>query len=343
MRIRIGLIIFALLTTLGISIKVLGNNKEIIPLEKWEKNKKVDREVKEIIEKMDRWARKAEDLDDLGWNLEFVRLGTKLYKVGILGLPEMIKEIKNEDLDWKTRLSIISTIPVLKGIDSVKTVIVPVLGEILLDKSIDKRVRGAICTYGFEKMKDTSATPFLIKTMEDKSNPEEVRWAAIRSVGVLRDERAIPSLWNILISNDSDGIRAITSLSLACMGSKIRNKVDELIKIYNSEKTGLVKERMIWLLSSTKDDRVIPILVKNKHQSAAIKGLAGIGSKNAKKALLSLLNDKDEWVRVDAVEALVSMKDKSVAPKIEEGIKNTKTKQARKVMMKYLKKLKEIR
>jgi len=291
-------------------------NKTVIPLEKWERNKRVDKKVYKIADKLEYICKKnKDDYEAIGWSPTAAKLYFELGKImkesGAYALPPIYEIAKDKKRSIVLRIMMSDALADSKNPAGVRAVI-----GFLLDKGESERFRvNAADMLG--RIKDTTATTALIETMEDKSNPEKVRWEAVRSVGEIRDEDAIPHLWSLLINDENEEIRAIAAMSLGCMGNKIRDRAGELIEIFNNEKSGLVKDKLIWTLISTKDERVIPILVKWKHTPIAIEGLKVIGGPEAKEALLELLKDKDEGVRFDAAKTLIKMRDKSVIPKIE--------------------------
>ena len=291
----------------------------------------INRKVRRLVQEMDLIARSTRDLETFGF--ASIVQARELYGMGEKALPEMLRQIKNKSLHSNLRFDMISHLGYFGYVRKkyLKEVI-DSLGKMLLDKSEDPSVRNGICGYFFEVVKDTHATSYLIQVMEDKSNPERVRWCAIRSLGEIRDERAIPHLWGILEGNDTEDIRAITAMSLGCMGSKIREEADRLIKLYRNEESGLVKDKLIWAMISTKDKKVIPILLENKRKPIAIEGLRVIGGREGKEALLQLLKDEDEGVRYDAALSLLKMRDKSVIPAIESVIPTFNSSGFRKVI-----------
>jgi len=319
-----------------------------LPLEKWPTNAKVDREVDQLVEEMDKMSRETVELE--GLPVAFDNLCNGILKIGIPGLPETIKQIENRDRDWKTRLTLISLIPYLRDIDSVKGAIIQPLANILLDKSNDIMVRTAVCTYGFSKLKDTAATEALIETMEDKSNPEDVRYSAAHAFVFLHDERAVQPLLNVVDSDISVDVRKIAVAALGAIGRETSNRemIQPLLEIAK-DRSDPVRTNAISALGAMKAEEALPLILeiaKGKQgydRHVAIWSLGNIGGHKAKRVLFDIArSDRDEWARVDAIKALIDMGDESIKEQIQDAINSVNNPGGKKVLLdKFSKKFSE--
>ena len=305
-----------------------GESLSELPIDKWPRDKEIDDKVKQIVKRMDWWAKKTEGLDALGWNIFFCRLGEKLMKIGIKGLPYMLESVRDEHLDWETRVTIVSNIPYMEGIDTLHRVVISALGEILLDKRINESVRAGICSYCLEKLKDTSATPYLIQVMEDKSNPERVRWCAAHAFVFIPDERAVKPLLKNLDEDPSMEVKKISISALGAIGRKTGNKamVPKLMGIVEDKGRNPLRYFAISALGAMKEDRLVPLLtqsIKNKDKrdfDVVIWALGNIGTPECKEVLLQLLKDEDESIRFNAANALIKTGDKGAISEVERSL-----------------------
>lgn len=319
-----------------------------LPLEKWPTNAKVDREVDQLVEEMDKMSRETVELE--GLPVAFDNLCNGILKIGIPGLPETIKQIENRDRDWKARLTLISLIPYLRDIDSVKGAIIQPLANILLDKSDDIMVRTAVCTYGFSKLKDTTATEALIETMEDKSNPKELRYSAAHSFVFLHDERAVQPLLNVVDSDSSTDVRKIAIAALGAIGRETSNRemVQPLLAIAK-DSGNPVRTNAVSALGVLKAEEALPLILEiaqgkqGYDRYVAIWALGNIGGEEAKEVLFDIArNDRDEWVKVDAIKALIDMGDESIIEQIQDAINSVNNPGGKKVLLdKFSKKFSE--
>ena len=296
-----------------------GESLSELPIDKWPRDRRIDKQVKRLAKKIEFHCKLVKgDYGAFGWDIVGVKL---LYKLGEIvrnnpqkGIPSVYDIAMDRGRDRLLRGLMWEGL-----LDLEEEACVKAACKFILDKSEDEILRARVIEL-LGGTKDTSATPYLIQVMEDKSNPDRVRWCAIRSLGEIRDERAIPHLWGILEGNDTEDIRAITAMSLGCMGSKIREEADRLIKLYRNEESGLVKDKLIWAMISTKDKKVIPILLENKRKPIAIEGLRVIGGREGKEALLQLLKDEDESIRFFAAKAIIKTGDKEAISEVERSL-----------------------
>ncbi len=311
----------------------------LIPLEKWPENPKINKEIINIVDEMDEMCIETTEL--AGLPLKFDFLCDRVLNIGIPGLPETIKQIENKDRDWKTRLTLVSLIPYLNDIDSIKSVVIQPMANVLLDKNDNTKVRSAICTYGFSKLKDTTATDAIIETMMDKSNPEELRYSATHAFVFLHDERAVQSLLNVFDTDSSIDVQKIAVAALGAIGRETSNKdmVHPLLEIAK-DSGNPVQENVIYALGVIKAEEALPHILEiaygkqGYHRYAAIWALGNLGGEDAKRVLFDIaFNDKEEWIKVRAIKALIDIGDESITTQIQDAIDRINNPGGKKVLL----------
>ncbi len=334
-------------------------NKEHFHLAKWKRDKEIDEEVRKLIGEMDIGARTTDDL--ISYVFASPLASMKLYNMGIIALPEMLDQIKNKKLHRHTRFDLISHLPLTEGIEDYKREVIDTLGKILLDEDEDTLVRNGICIYAFEEFKDTSATPYLIEVMENKNNPDKVRWAATHAFVFIHDEKAIKPLLENIKSDPSLDVKRISISALGAIGRETNNRemVKPLLKIV--EKGEIVEKgasnyfeiktlqyHAISSLGAIKEESVMPLLfekVESKDRAnfdVTIEALGNIGGAKAKKVLIKVLKDEkeSEFIRVKAAKALLETKDKSVIPEVEKTVSGFKNEGFKKMLGNSIEQLK---
>jgi HEAT repeat protein len=310
--------------------------KEIIPLENWERNKKVDKEVYKIAGELEELCEKNNNsYEAICWSPTAVKLKFKLEEMADKNpeevLPPMYKIARDRKRSVLLRRLMIENLGYSKKPACVKALI-----DFLLDKSEEGQVRYDAAELLGRIIKDTTATPALIKTMEDKSNPERVRSEAAHAFVFTRDERAVKPLLGIIKSDPSLDVKRISISALGAIGRDTDNRemVNPLLEIV--EKGGMVKKgtsdyseiktlqyHAISSLGAMKEERVVPLLSKmvesndRNNLDVTIWALGNIGGAKAQNTLLKLLNHENEGVRFDAAKALLKMDDRSVVSDVE--------------------------
>ena len=295
------------------------DTKTVVPLEQWERNERVDKKVYKIADELEKVCiMYKDDPEAIGWSPVAARLVYKLKGFGKDALPAILDIAKDKSRNVELRKIMMSEL----GFSYNPAVTKPLI-NFLLDKAEDSSVRYNAADLLGRILKDTTATNALIETMEDKNNPEKVRWEAIRSIGSLQDIRGISYLWETL-KNKEEGrdIRAISARALGGMGKAIEPKTDELIEMFNNEEYGLVKDNLICALGATGSKKIIKPLIEYIHRKKFLgnvvsSAILNIGGPEAKEVLQGLLRDESEGIRFDAAKALIKMRDKSVIPEIE--------------------------
>ena len=325
-----------LLILLWVSLNVYSQAYRLADIEE---EPGINRKVRRLVQEMDLIARSTRDLETFGF--ASIVQARELYGMGEKALPEMLRQIKNKSLHSNLRFDMISHLGYFGYVRKkyLKEVI-DSLGKMLLDKSEDPSVRNGICGYFFEVVKDTHATSYLIQVMEDKSNPERVRWWAAHAFVFIPDERAVKPLLKNLDEDPSMEVKKISISALGAIGRKTGNKdmVPKLMGIVEDKGRNPLRYFAISALGAMKEDRLVPLLtqsIKNKDKrdfDVVIWALGNIGTPECKEALLQLLKDEDEGVRYDAALSLLKMRDKSVIPAIESVIPTFNSSGFRKVI-----------
>jgi len=321
------------------------NDTLMIPLEEWERDEKVDKEVKEIAEKLEKICERCKgDYEAVGWSPVAARLVGQLKDLGKSALPAILDVAKDTSRNVELRRIMVSEL----GFSYNPAVTVPLI-KFLLDKGEEPLLRYNAADLLGRILKDTTATSALIETMEDKRNPEKIRWEAAHAFVFIHDERSIQPLLKIVKSDSSTEIKRISISALGLIGKNTGNKkmVPNLLEIVRSSENWKLQYQAISALGAMKEEKVIPIIERkikkdekvNLH--VAIWALGNIGGAKAKNLLLDFLKHKNEPTRFDAAQALLKMGDKSVIPEIEKAISEFGDKGYKRMLSDSLKKLKE--
>jgi len=303
---------------------IVGDN-EIIPLENWERDKEIDKEVYKIANELEKWCERAKgDYEAIGWNLTAVRLIKKLDELGKDALPASYEIAKDRNRNELLRILMIEGL----GASREPAVTSPLV-NFLMDKSESERIRVNVADW-LGRIKDTTATTALIGTMEDKSNPEKVRWEAAHAFVFIYDERAVEPLLDNVKLDPSLDVKRISISALGAIGRETDNRemVKPLLEIVEKGDNKILQYHAISSLGAMKEEKVIPLLSeivnseKKPNLSVTIWALGNIGDSEAKKLLLNITIDKkiEDWIRFGAAKALIKTKDKSVIPKLSEAL-----------------------
>jgi len=310
--------------------------KEIIPLEKWERNKKVDDKVYKIADELEEICEKNNNsYEAICWSPTAVELKFKLEEMANKNpreaLPPMYEIARDRKRSVLLRRLMIENLGYSK-----KPACVQALIDFLLDKSEDEQIRYDAAELLGRIIKDTTATTALIETMEDRNNPEKVRWEAAHAFVFMNDERAVKSLLDNVESDPSLEVKRISISALGAIGGETNNremvkplleivekgeKVEKEASNYFEIKT--LQYHAISSLGAMKEESVIPLLIKKVESKdkanldVVVWALGNIGGAKAQNTLLKLLNHENEGVRFNAAKALLKMDDKSVVSDIE--------------------------
>lgn len=193
------------------------------------------------------------------------------------------------------------------------------------------------------------AIPSLIEILSDDTLEDELRWYAVRILGELKNEQAIPALISLIQTDDSEELRSMASSALGQLGGKailslrdllasldtrllatqalcyIRNKetIEPLLSVAFDSQIA-VRAAAIEALSSFHETRVIPVLLRSlDDESAQVRGTAVTGLSyrrdlhNSELDLVALLQpklyDSDLGVRNAAVVSLSRIGDDAAA------------------------------
>jgi len=306
----------------GVETTTNTQSEEIIPLEKWERDKEIDKEVYKIANELEEICKKSKgDYEAIGWNMSAARLVGELKDLGKDALPAIYDVAKDTSRNVKLRKIMMSEL----GFSKELAVIGPLI-DFLLNKSEDTFLRYNAADLLGRILKNTTATPALIKTMEDKSNPSEIRSKAAWAIFSIRDKRAIAPLLEIVQTESDEKVRraAIAALGSNAYAFKDTSVTPIIIKVIKEEKSSSVRMmgyECLGTIGALGDDRAVSALVdvlKTEGPNYYIIKALGISkSYKAKQVLKELLSHKDESVRFDAAKALLKIGDKSVISEIE--------------------------
>jgi len=296
---------------------------QILPLEEWERDEKVDEEVKEIAEKLEKICERCKgDYEAVGWSPVAARLVGQLKDLGKSALPAILDVAKDTSRDVELRRIMVSEL----GFSYNPAVTVPLI-KFLLDKGEESLLRYNAADLLGRILKDTTATSALIETMEDKGNPENLRIKCASSFISIRDKRAVPHLIEIVQNETNEDIKAMGTAALGSNAYAFKDTsiTPLIIDLLRKEKNSMVRMMQIeclGCLGSLGDKRVLVPLIdllesRDSNFRDAIKALGNIGEPEAKKALIGLLKDKSESIRFNATKALIKIGDKSVITEIE--------------------------
>ena len=294
-------------------------NQGVVPLEKWERNKRVDQEVYKIADELEEICEKNNNsYEAIGWSMSAARLVGELKELGKDALPAIYDVTKDTSRNVNLRRVMMSEL----GFSKEQAVIRPLI-DFLLNKSEDASLRYNAADLLGRILKDTTATTAMIKTMEDKNNPSEIRAKAASAFVSIHDKKAIPNLL-MLLSDSSKDVRAMAAWSIGSNAYFFKDtKVTvPLIEALSREKTDVVRIKIIGALSVTDDKRAVTTLsnlIKSRgsNYNYAIKCISNLKYPESIEVLKELLKDDNERIRFDAAKALLKMGDKSVASDIE--------------------------
>jgi len=320
--------------------------KGIIPLENWERNEKIDSKVYKIANELEKICEKSKgDYEAIGWNMSAARLVKQLKDLGKDALPAIYDVAKDTSRNVKLRKIMMSEL----GFSKELAVIGPLI-DFLLNKSEDTFLRyNAVDLLG-RILKNTTATPALIKTMEDKSNPSEIRSKAAWAIFSIRDKRAIAPLLEIVQTESDEKVRraAIAALGSNAYAFKDTSVTPIIIKVVKEEKSSSVRMmgyECLGTIGALGDDRAVSALVdvlKTEGPNYYIIKALGISkSYKAKQVLKELLSHKDESVRFEAAKALLVTEDKSVIPEVEKSVSEFKNEGFKRVISNSMEELKK--
>ena len=304
----------------------------VIPLEKWERNKRVDDKVYKIADELEEICEKNNNnYEAIGWSMSAARLVGELKELGDDALPAIYDVAKDTSRNELLRILMTERLAF-----SYEPAVTKPLMNFLTDKNESERMRVNVAELLGRILKDSTSAPALIEIMEDKSNPESVRAQAAHAFVFIDDERAVKPLLDNVESDPSLDVKRISISALGAIGRDTDNremvnpllgivdngeKVEKGANDYSEKKT--LQYHAISSLGAMKEEKVVPLLskkVKSEDKSnlyVAIWALGNIGGSEAQGILLQLLKDKDKGTRFDAAKALLKMDDKSIVPEVE--------------------------
>ena len=296
---------------------------QILPLEEWKRDERVDREVYKIADELEKVCiMYKDDPEAIGWSPVAEKLVYKIKGLGESALPPILDVAKDKSRNVELRKIMMSEL----GFSYNPAVTEPLI-NFLLNKAEDESIRYNAADLLGRILKDTTATEVLIETIEDESNPENLRIKSASSFISIRDKRAIPHLIKIVQNETNEDIKAMGTAALGSNAYAFKDTsiTPLIIDLLRNEKNSTVKMMQIeclGCLGSLGDKRVLVPLIdllesRDSNFRDAIKALGNIGEPEAKEALIGLLKDKSESIRFNTTKALIKMGDKSVIPEIE--------------------------
>lgn len=170
------------------------------------------------------------------------------------------------------------------------------------------------------------AVPPLMTDLQDAREEREVWDAAIRSLGMIRDERAIPLLIDGLALPDQAACQALADLLIG-FGDRA---LEALLNMFFSSKLESQRFWVVYILGRIKHRKAIPALTvaltdhAAKVRAEAAKGLGNIGDSEAVYYLNQvLLEDADALVRGAAANALGAIADERSLAVLTAGLADT--------------------
>jgi len=306
-----------------------GESLSELPIDKWPRDRRIDKQVKRLAKKIEFHCKLVKgDYGAFGWDIVGVKL---LYKLGDLleKYPEkVIPSLYDIAMD-RGRDRLLRNF-MWEGliINAKEKACIRAAGEFINNKTEDEYLRANVAEL-LGKAKDTSATPYLIQVMEDKSNPERVRWCAARAFIPIRDRRAIPCLLELVQSEENDDIRAIAAGALgsnayAFKDTNITRFIIRELEEEDNWKVRMMEIECLGCLGRVGDRRATRLLLelarKKKDLFHVIKELGNIGTPECKEVLLQLLKDEDESIRFFAAKAIIKTGDKEAISEVERSL-----------------------
>ena len=289
-----------------------------------------DADVRELEREMERMVKEGEHVfDEEG---ELTDSGAEfLDRIGKLGErkktpPWMLKRFASRRTPSLYRHMLSEIIAEQKDPAVVDTLI-----KVMLDKKDNETVRGdAAFTLGM--IGDERAIDPLIEALQDES--EEVRINVLRALGMFEDERAIEPLLGMLKSEDS------TIRSLAVRGLKIDNEkvVASLIDLVRNDPD--VRTMAIESLGEIGTKEAVKTLLEilegkdidSLDRSRAAIALGKIGDSTAFEPLIKILEEDKGILYRDAAEALAQIGDKRALGPIKEVMARKTSESGRRIL-----------
>lgn len=174
------------------------------------------------------------------------------------------------------------------------------------------------------KIENKRAVEPLIEALRDRDSV--VRSRAAAALGSIPDERSIEALIQILLCDESEGVRIVASRSLV----RIRNErvFDSLIEAIKQNDAKYLREA-ISVLKSIGDPRAIELLIQlirkdsdRRVQEAAVVALGSFDGRSILEPLIEALKHKNYWVREKAAFALGELKEERAVEPLITLLKN---------------------
>lgn len=173
----------------------------------------------------------------------------KIKDQGILNLVSVLQSKNLNDLDKLVTVQMIGSIGDVRAVPALLKSL-----ENTTDSFFYENVLDALGEIG-----DKQAVPVVIKSL--KSESSNVREAALRALGNIRDEQSVFSIGELLSNEQLISVRAVALLALGNIGSE--DAVTILIKfIENKENNVYLRAVAVKVLCRTSDDRIDQVLLK---------------------------------------------------------------------------------
>jgi len=200
----------------------------------------------------------------------------------------------------------------------------------LKSQDVNARINAA-AKLGERQNRDPRALPDLLNALKDDN--AIVRQNAADTIGNFRDKSATGPLVEALKKETDNSVKV--SIIVALNYVKDKECIVPLVEIFQKEKTENIRINIIQLFGSFRAEQAVQELIKSlgKDKSSRIRAgsaraLGFIASPLAVKPLIKALEDTDETVVMNAIEALGTAGDRSAAESIKPllGSKNARLK-----------------
>lgn len=227
-----------------------------------------------------------------------------LKKVGNQAIMANIIDIINSSQSFSVKANAVKTIGEIEYRDAVNTVTKALLRE--EDTMFRRQTVRTLGIIGNSAVVDT-----LLDLM---SRDESVLWEASEALGKLKDLRAVNSLVELLLHNESDNIRKTAALALC--NFKDNRAIKPLMMAFVND--SFVRPYLSLSFRQVGDHRIVEFLIGLLHQDDedikyhAVVALGDLESSYAIYSLVGLITDDSERVREAAVESLSKINNVSI-------------------------------
>lgn len=252
--------------------------------------KKVKEKVLQHIKRIRGICQKVEDLEVIG----FVTMkdGKAIVDLGNNAIPTLLEILGDRNEDWKVRFFVMELLGNIPDERNKEPLIV------MFQDNSERNVLRISAAKNIGVLKFKEAVPALIKGAKEENN-RNLKCTILSSLGMVRDQRAIPILEENL-NQDDYLIATVSARSLGMIGSS--ESIQSLSETFN-EKEGS-KER-------EKSEKIPKGLQEKIIKINAASALGNIDSPESTKVLTKVLkNEKENMdVRITAAESLGKLKD----------------------------------